>query len=111
MLDIVGPLAKILEMALSAKESATPVDPDILAGWTQRAICFLGNANCAISTERRKSLLLRMDANLTDLAAAEPGPLAEGNVFGERFVKDVSKYVGTFTSLDKAQSGIKRVFQ
>ncbi|XP_078502843.1 uncharacterized protein LOC144761268 [Lissotriton helveticus] len=97
-------------MALQAKESNVAVDPDILAGWTQRAICLLGNANCALSTERRKSLLMRMDSNLTELASAEPGPLAEGNLFGDRFVKDVSKYVGTFTSLDKAQSGIKRVF-
>ncbi|XP_078506405.1 uncharacterized protein LOC144764108 [Lissotriton helveticus] len=97
-------------MALQAKESNVPVDPDILAGWTQRAICLLGNANCALSTERRKSLLMRMDSNQTELASAEPGPLAEGNLFGDRFVKDVSKYVGTFTSLDKAQSGIKRVF-
>lgn len=111
LLDVAGPLTKILEMALEAKESDASVDPDALAGWTQRAICLLGNANCAISTERRKWLLMRMDSNLTELAEAEPGPLAEGNLFGDRFVKEVSQYVGTFMSLDKAQSGIKRVFK
>lgn len=111
LLDVVGPLAKILGIALEAQESATTIDPHVLAGGTQRAICLFGNANCAISTERRKSLLVRMDTNLTDLASAEPGPLADRNLVREHFVNGVAKYVGTFTTLYKAQSGIKRVFQ
>ncbi|XP_078506532.1 uncharacterized protein LOC144766620 [Lissotriton helveticus] len=111
LLDTVGPLAKILELALVAKETGALIDPDILAGWAQRSICFVGNANCAISSERRKSLLMRMDSNLAELASAEPGPLAEGLLFGDKFVKDVSKYMGTFTSLDKAQTNLRKVFQ
>ncbi|KAJ1162896.1 hypothetical protein NDU88_003360 [Pleurodeles waltl] len=34
LLDLAGPLAKILEMALRAKESGEPIDPHTLAEWT-----------------------------------------------------------------------------
>ncbi|KAJ1201330.1 hypothetical protein NDU88_005143 [Pleurodeles waltl] len=51
LLDISGPLPKILELAFQAKESDEPINPDILVGWAQRALCFLGNANCAIASE------------------------------------------------------------
>ncbi|KAJ1090294.1 hypothetical protein NDU88_003427 [Pleurodeles waltl] len=110
LLDLTGPLAKILEMALKAKETVVPIDPHILAVWTRRAICLLGNANCAISMERRKSLLMRIDLNLTELASADAGPLAVGRLFGDKFVKDIAKYVTTFTTLDKAQTSLKKVF-
>ncbi|KAJ1159951.1 hypothetical protein NDU88_000455 [Pleurodeles waltl] len=52
LLDLSGPLTKILELAYHAKESNTPVDTETLIGWSQRAICMLGNTNCAISNER-----------------------------------------------------------
>ncbi|KAJ1141512.1 hypothetical protein NDU88_007842 [Pleurodeles waltl] len=83
------PQAKILEMALRAKESGASIDPHILAEWAQRAICLLGNANCAISSERRKSLLMRIDSNLLELVTADAGPLAEGRLFSDKFVKDI----------------------
>ncbi|KAJ1095711.1 hypothetical protein NDU88_000869 [Pleurodeles waltl] len=35
LLDLSGPLAKILEMAYVAKESQSPINPDILVGWAQ----------------------------------------------------------------------------
>ncbi|KAJ1161324.1 hypothetical protein NDU88_001811, partial [Pleurodeles waltl] len=38
LLDLAGPLAKGLELALRAKESDEPIDPHTLAEWTQRAI-------------------------------------------------------------------------
>ncbi|KAJ1128567.1 hypothetical protein NDU88_006944, partial [Pleurodeles waltl] len=101
---------KILEMALRAKETGAPIDPHTLAEWTQRAICLLGNANCAISPERRKSLLMRIDSTLMELAAADAGPLVEGPLFGDKFVKDIAKYVTTFTTLDKGQATCKKVF-
>ena len=56
LLDMSGPLAKILEMGYEAKASGAPLDPDILVGWAQRSICLLGNPNCALSAERRKSI-------------------------------------------------------
>ncbi|KAJ1196472.1 hypothetical protein NDU88_000343 [Pleurodeles waltl] len=100
LLDLAGPLAKILEMALRAKESGEPIDPHTLAEWTQRAICLLGNANCAISSERRKSLLMRIDPTLTELATADAGSLADGRLFGNKFIKDVAKI--------RAKSGVRR---
>ncbi|KAJ1146000.1 hypothetical protein NDU88_012282 [Pleurodeles waltl] len=50
LLDLSGPLAKILEMTFLAKESNAPIDPDVLVGWAQRAICHLEKANVAIFT-------------------------------------------------------------
>ncbi|KAJ1139666.1 hypothetical protein NDU88_006033 [Pleurodeles waltl] len=52
MLDLSGPITKILELAVQAKESGTPLELEAVLEWAQRAICFLGNANCAMSTER-----------------------------------------------------------
>ena len=77
-----------------------------MAGWTQLAICLIGNANCAISAESLKSILMRTDSKLIDLAVAEPGPAADGFLFGEKFVNDV----GTFTALDNAKSSLHKIF-
>ncbi|KAJ1106840.1 hypothetical protein NDU88_004238 [Pleurodeles waltl] len=71
LLDISGPLTKILDLAIQAKELQEPIDPDTLLEWAQRAICPLGNANCSISTERRKSFLLRIDPKLSELASTD----------------------------------------
>lgn len=59
LLDVLGPLTKILDMAKEAKLSGSIISPECLSGWAQRAIVFLGNANCALSTERRRSLLIK----------------------------------------------------
>ena len=50
-----------------------------------KAICMLGNANCVLSSERRKTVLMKIDPQLVELA------------------KDIAKYVNTFASLDKSQ--------
>ncbi|KAM8971965.1 sodium-coupled neutral amino acid symporter 1-like [Pelodytes ibericus] len=49
ILDIMGPLTQIFEMAETAVSGGTPVDPNVLRGWAQRAIC----ANSAVATERQ----------------------------------------------------------
>ncbi|KAJ1128513.1 hypothetical protein NDU88_006891 [Pleurodeles waltl] len=92
------------------QESDTPLDPEVVLQWAQRAICLLGNANCAISTERRRSYLIRLDPKLAELANNEAGSSANGMLFGDKFISNLSKYVATFTALDKAQSNIKKVF-
>ncbi|KAJ1184073.1 hypothetical protein NDU88_000883 [Pleurodeles waltl] len=51
LLDLAGPITKILELAVQAKEANMPLDPEAVLEWAQRAICLLGNTNCAISTE------------------------------------------------------------
>lgn len=48
LLDITGPLTKILDAAVTAKESNTLLDPMEVLEWAQRAMCFLGNANCPV---------------------------------------------------------------
>ncbi|KAJ1154648.1 hypothetical protein NDU88_007391 [Pleurodeles waltl] len=110
LLDVSGPLTKILDLAIQSKETNTHLDPEVVLEWAQRAICLLGNANCAMSTERRRSFLIRLDLKLAELATNEAGSLANGMLFGDRYVKDLGKYVANFTALDKAQSNIKKVF-
>ncbi|XP_078514273.1 uncharacterized protein LOC144773243 [Lissotriton helveticus] len=111
LLDLLGPLTKILDLGYQAQGSASGIDPDELIGWAQRAICQLGNANCALSTERRSSILLKMDPRLTELASSESGPLAQGLLFGQPFLKELTKFVSTFSGLDKAQSQLRRAFR
>ncbi|KAJ1176826.1 hypothetical protein NDU88_002093 [Pleurodeles waltl] len=51
LLDVIGSLAKIMDMAEEAKSKDVPVDFDLLQGWSQRAVCFLWNANAALVAE------------------------------------------------------------
>ncbi|KAJ1130920.1 hypothetical protein NDU88_009264, partial [Pleurodeles waltl] len=111
LLDVSGPLTKILELAFQAKESGEAINPDVLVVWAQRALCFLGNANCAISLERRRSVLMKLDPKLADLATSESGPVARGLLSGSPFIKELSKFVATYASLDMAQESIRRVLR
>ncbi|XP_040275286.1 uncharacterized protein LOC120990501 [Bufo bufo] len=111
VLDVFGPLAKIFELAEAARTEGSPIDPEELRGWTQRAICIAGNANTSLAIERRKAILFKIDPKLSNLALTEAGKDAQGLLFGESFIKDMSRFVGTFTALDKAQSSMRRVFQ
>lgn len=110
LLGMAGPLVKILDMAEDAKSSGTLISPETLTSWAQRAVIFLGNANAAISTERHRSLLIKIDPKLWELATSEAWPVAEGNLFGDPIVRELGKFVNTFNSLDKAQPSIKRIF-
>ncbi|KAJ1193692.1 hypothetical protein NDU88_002988 [Pleurodeles waltl] len=110
LLDLVGPLTRILDLAEEAKAEGGQVDPETLSNWAQRAICMLGNANAYISQERRKSLLLKIDPKLSSLSTKEEGLKAEGLLFGDSFIKEMSRYVSTFASIDKAQSSMKKIF-
>ncbi|XP_078500253.1 uncharacterized protein LOC144755327 [Lissotriton helveticus] len=101
MLDVTGPLTKILDVAVTAKDKGVPLDSSDIMEWAQHAMCFLGNANVALSTERRRSFLMRIDPQLAEMATTEPGSLANGMLFGDDFVKKMGKYVATFSALDK----------
>ncbi|XP_044140078.1 uncharacterized protein LOC122930634 [Bufo gargarizans] len=106
LLDIFGPLAKLLDLAEVAKAENRQVDPVEVREWVQRAICIAGNANTSLAIERRKAILFKIEPKLSNLALTEAGKEAQGLLFGESFIKDL----GRFTALDKAQSSMKRVF-
>ncbi|XP_056388928.1 uncharacterized protein LOC130283441 [Hyla sarda] len=108
ILDLMGPLTKILNLAEHAAASDEPVDVRQLRGWAQRAICLAGTANTTCSVERRRSILMRLDPQLSHLAETEPGPSAAGMLFGDSLMKDVNRFVGLFTGLDKAQTSLKK---
>ncbi|XP_040178560.1 LOW QUALITY PROTEIN: uncharacterized protein LOC120912608 [Rana temporaria] len=108
VLDLFGPLTKILNLAEQAANTGQTVDLTQLRGWAQRAICLTGSANTACSVERRRSILMRLDPQLAHLAESEPGPAAEGMLFGDTLVRDINKFVGMFNSLDKAQTSLKK---
>ncbi|XP_078506464.1 LOW QUALITY PROTEIN: uncharacterized protein LOC144765813 [Lissotriton helveticus] len=108
LLDVVGPLTKIIELAERSQESGQPLPTDDVAGWAQRAMCLLGNANCALSAERRRSLLLKIDPKLGELSS-EAGSVVQGTLFGDPFVKELGKFVATFSALDKAQASMKKI--
>ncbi|XP_078538781.1 uncharacterized protein LOC144823804 [Lissotriton helveticus] len=110
VLDVVGPLARILDMVESARLEGTDLSAEDISMWAQRAFCLIGNANSAITHERRKGLLIKLDPKLANLAPMDPGPKANGLLFGDNLVRDLSRFVSTFASLDKAQQSIKKVF-
>lgn len=102
LLDIVGPLARIFDMAEVARLENLDINHLNLSLWIQRAFCFMGNANLAITHERRKSLL-KLDPKLANLATMVPKMV----FFSETFIKDLSRYDTTFSSIDKAQQSLK----
>ncbi|XP_056389773.1 uncharacterized protein LOC130283973 [Hyla sarda] len=108
ILDLMGPLTKILNLSEQAASTDQPVDTRQLRGWAQRAICLAGTANTTCSTERRRSILMRLDPQLSHLAETESGPAAAGMLFGDNLMKDINRFVGLFTGLDKAQTSLKR---
>ncbi|KAM4748921.1 tubulin alpha-1C chain-like [Rhinophrynus dorsalis] len=95
-------------MTEEALSSSSQIDLSTLRGWIQRAFCLLGNANTALSAERRRVILLRIDPKLSEMADSEAGPLANGLLFGESFIKNRGKFVNTFTALDKAQISMRK---
>ncbi|XP_078540469.1 uncharacterized protein LOC144826049 [Lissotriton helveticus] len=110
LLDVAGPLAKILEMAETAKEAGELLDPTALSGLAQRAICLLGNANCALSVERRKSVLIKLDPKWTTLSLVEPGPLANGLLFGDSFLQELKKLISSVNAAGKEERSLSNTY-
>ncbi|KAJ1125407.1 hypothetical protein NDU88_003839 [Pleurodeles waltl] len=110
LLDISGPITKILELGFQSKESGVAVDLNILIGWAQHAICQIGNAKVALSTEQWRSILMLIDPKLTDLASSEAGPMEQGLLSNVHFVKDLAEFVANHNTLDKEHLSLKTVF-
>ena len=110
LLDISGPLTRIMDLAETAKIEHTQVDPATLSNWAQRATCLLGDANTSISQERRKTFLLKMYPKLCNLSNQEKGQSVNGLLFGDSFLKEMGKYVTVFNTIDKAQYSLKKIF-
>ncbi|KAJ1096895.1 hypothetical protein NDU88_002025 [Pleurodeles waltl] len=54
LLDVLGHIAKILDMVEEAYLNDMPVDLELLSGRSQKAAMLLGNDNAGLLTERRK---------------------------------------------------------
>ncbi|XP_064407974.1 uncharacterized protein LOC135352703 [Latimeria chalumnae] len=107
LLDISSPLTKILGIAEDAI-ARHEVPPQQLLNWAQRCVWMLGNANAALSTERRRNFLIKISPHFTDLASKDFGPEAKGLLFGDPFLKELSRTVKTFSSLDHAASSLRK---
>nr|XP_014340700.1 PREDICTED: uncharacterized protein LOC106702552 [Latimeria chalumnae] len=107
LLDISGPLARIFKSAEDGLDGHR-INPQELRDWVQRCVWMLGNANTALSGERRRNFLLKISLHSTDLALKEFGPDAKGLLFGDPFLKELSQTVRTFSSLDHASSSLRR---
>ncbi|KAM8939279.1 uncharacterized protein RCH25_052871 [Pelodytes ibericus] len=118
LLDSIGPLSRILYLADDAFMRAEEFDTSTIRKWAhdirewgQRCFCLVGNTNVALSSERRKAALLRIDGKLVDLGTKELGPMAQGKLFGDAFLKELNRHVNVFTSLNKAQTSLRKVFR
>lgn len=67
-----------------------------------------GNVNTSFSIERRQVILLKVQSKLVNLALTKAGKETQGLLFGDSFVKELGRYVGAFTALDKSQSSMRR---
>ncbi|XP_056422373.1 uncharacterized protein LOC130362240 [Hyla sarda] len=106
-LDLLGPLTKILDLSEEAASTGNPVDVNVLKGLAQRAICMFGNTNAAFCAERRRAILMKLDPQLCHLATSESRTPTDGMLFGESFIKEISKFVRLSSTLDKAQASLK----
>ncbi|KAJ1186290.1 hypothetical protein NDU88_003073 [Pleurodeles waltl] len=81
LLDDLGPLARIFDIVEDAYFKGKDLDVHFLWGWFQRAIYFLGNADAGLMVERRKTVLMRINPKLADLASKESSEEAQGLLF------------------------------
>lgn len=70
-------------------------------------MCTTENVNTSLAIKRRKTILFKVDPTLSNSSLTEE---ADGVLFGVSFVKDLGKYVGTFTAIKKAQVSVRKVF-
>ncbi|XP_056421517.1 uncharacterized protein LOC130361894 [Hyla sarda] len=110
LMDLLGPIAKLLDLTENAAVAGTPLDIPTMRGCTQRLMCIFGNVNQSFCTERRRAILTKLDPQLAYLASNESSNPKDNFLFGDQFIKEISKYVGLFSSLDKAQTSLKKVF-
>lgn len=53
---------------------------------------------------------MRIDPKQNDLSTSEASPVADGLLFWGSFVKERSRFCATYSTIDKAQISLKRVF-
>ncbi|KAM4705227.1 uncharacterized protein WCC33_010101 [Rhinophrynus dorsalis] len=67
--------------------------------------------SCPTIPECRKAALFHIDVRLTDMTDKELGPKAEGKLFGDPFIVELRKHAGTYTTMNKVETSLKKVFQ
>lgn len=65
------------------------VDVELLHGWNQRAMVFLVDTSSGLLAECRKSVLIKINSKLGEMASKEPSSEAKGLLFGEGMVKSL----------------------
>lgn len=56
------------------------------------------------------AVLLSMNLQLADMANKELGPKGEGLLFGEPFNTELHKHTASFSTLNKVESSLRKVF-
>ncbi|KAJ1184864.1 hypothetical protein NDU88_001661 [Pleurodeles waltl] len=72
---------------------------------------LLGNTNTGLNVERCRLVLMKINLKLEDLVEREPSKYPKGLRIGEDMIKTLSKYVMTFTVLDKVQFNMRKIFR
>ena len=101
ILDPLGPLAGLWQIALSAEADNTGVDPSLVIDFVRRTMSLVGNASHCALTDRRKTLLANVSAECLDLvddkALFVPGT---SDMFGKKFKKAVLKELKLAKEMD-----------
>lgn len=68
LLDVLGPLTKIFELAKAASLTEQLLDSSEVTSWIQRAMYYMGNVNPSLAIECRKAILFfKSDPKLANL--------------------------------------------
>ncbi|KAJ1082631.1 hypothetical protein NDU88_002796 [Pleurodeles waltl] len=67
LLDMVGTMARIIDMVEDAHINEIPLDINLPRGCSQRGMVLLGNSNSGLNAERRRVVLLKICPKLGDL--------------------------------------------
>ena len=104
-LDIVGPLASILEDAEKATKKVTTA--------ARTALRFAGNASVQMARERRRRAIAEMNPKLTELAEKDDiYESAAPMLFGDQFAKEAKEREEQLRCLDRASGrGRSQSFQ
>lgn len=81
LLGVLGTLTRIIDSAEESHINGTPLNTELIRGWSQRALIRLVNANASLNAERRRVVLPKINPKLSDMADREPSQNPKGLLF------------------------------